>query len=171
MKPIVMIAALSTVAIAGGGGAGWFLHTTEPPPEAEMCDAATDPDCTTDETTKEAEAYAEPDPDVSYEYIRMSGQFVVPVLSETRVTALVVLSLTIEAESGIASKVDEKEPKLRDKFLQVLFDHAQSGGFSGPFTTGQPMRDLRAALTLAARTTLGSQVHGVLVTDMVRQDL
>lgn len=176
MKPVMIIAAAAFVSLAGGAGAGFFLAPKPELPPAEECD--TKP-CSSSEnknnadTDANAEVYdtAYSDPDVSYEYVRLSGQFVVPVLDTERVRALVVLSLTIEAKQGLESKIEEREPKLRDTLLQVLFNHAQTGGFDGAFTTGQAMRDLRAALTQASRSVLGPDAHGVLVTDVVKQDL
>ena len=166
MKPIVIIAGAALVALAGGAGAGFVLHPKPDPTEmSETCESQPCP------ADKDETSYDAPDPDISYDYVRLSGQFVVPVLDPDRVSALVVLSLTLEAKPGLEKKIEEKEPKLRDALLQVLFDHAQSGGFDGTFTTGQPMRDLRAALTVAARAVVGADAHGVLVTDVVKQDL
>jgi flagellar basal body-associated protein FliL len=163
MKPIIIITAAGLLSLGGGAAAGWFLHPKPVPEEMASCEA---PPC-----EPMAEAYNEPDPDISYEYVRLSGQFVVPVLDTERVRALVVLSLTLESKPGLESTIEDKEPKLRDALLQVLFNHAQTGGFDGAFTTGQAMRDLRAALTAAARGVVGPDAHGVLVTDVVKQDL
>lgn len=65
----------------------------------------------------------------------------------------------------------EREPKLRDAFLQAMFLHAQSGGFDGAFIAPGPMADLRGALRMAARDVIGPAVHDVLVTEIARQDL
>lgn len=105
------------------------------------------------------------------EYVRLERQFVIPIISPDRVRALVVLSLSIETDSGAATLVYAQEPKLRDAFLQVLFRHANSGGFDGAFTTGQPMSDLRGALRAASREVLGPLSRDVLVLDVVRQDI
>ena len=47
------------------------------------------------------------------------------------------------------------EPKLRDVFLQVLFDHANMGGFRGAFTRSDVLEPLRTALREAAQKHLG----------------
>ncbi len=62
------------------------------------------------------------------------------------------------------------EPKLRDVFLRVLFDHANAGGFSGSFTKTTRMNTLRMGLLEAAQKALGPVVSDVLIVDVVRQD-
>ena len=165
MKALIPIA-LILVGAAAGAGAGFALR-----PAPEMPEECAEPPCAEDMVEEELDLPTQPDPTVTYEYVRIDKQFVVPVLSQERVESLVILSLTVEADPTATSKIEDRMPKLRDSFLQVLFNHAQTGGFEGRFTTGQPMRDLRAALTRTARQLIGRDVHGVLVTDIVRQDL
>ena len=62
------------------------------------------------------------------------------------------------------------EPRLRDAFLQVLFDHSNLGGFDGVFTSAANMRALRNALRTEAQRIIGPNVYDVLITDIVRQD-
>jgi flagellar protein FliL len=104
------------------------------------------------------------------EYVKLNNQFVVPVVAKGRVAAMVVLSLSIEVTTGGTEAVYEREPKLRDAFLQVLFDHANTGGFSGTFTDGANLVVLRGSLKEAAALVLGSLVKDVLITDIARQD-
>lgn len=112
---------------------------------------------------------AEEDP-TAFDFVRLNNQFVVPVVSDSRVTSLVVLSLTIQAASGETENIFQMEPKLRDMLLQVMFDHANSGGFDGPFTEAARMRILRSALVEAAQRIAGDIVSDVLITNVVRQD-
>jgi hypothetical protein len=104
------------------------------------------------------------------DYVKLNNQFVVPVVEEGRVTAMVVLSLSLEVEAGNTETVYQREPKLRDSFLQVLFDHANIGGFSGSFTDGSNLVVLRNSLKEAAALVLGTVVKDVLITDIARQD-
>lgn len=104
------------------------------------------------------------------EYVKLNNQFVVPVVEQGRVASLVVLSLSLEVEPDAAETVYEREPKLRDVFLQVLFDHANVGGFSGSFTDGANLVVLRTSLKEAAALVLGTSVRDVLITDIARQD-
>ncbi len=107
----------------------------------------------------------------SSDFFKLNNQFVIPVVTEQEVKALVVLSLSLELIAGGGEGVYQKEPKLRDSFLKVMFDHANSGGFDGRFTEGRKLQNLRGALLEAARKILGDRVKDVLVTDILRQDV
>ena len=85
--------------------------------------------------------------------------------------ALVVASLSVEVTQGMTETVYAREPKLRDVFLQIMFDHANIGGFNGSFTAGQRMDILRSALLDGARSVLGSEARDVLITEIARQDV
>jgi hypothetical protein len=104
------------------------------------------------------------------EFVKLNNQFVVPVVAEGRVAALVVMSVSLEVAPGAREAVFSHEPKLRDSFLRVLFDHANAGGFDGIFTTSENLGTLRMALLEAARSVLGDRVADVLILDMMRQD-
>lgn len=105
------------------------------------------------------------------EYVRINNQFVVPIVRNGAVRSLVVLSLSVEMNTGGSSIVFNQEPRLRDSFLRVMFAHANSGGFDGRFTEADAMAPLRAALREAAQSILGNDVaHDVLITEIVRQD-
>jgi flagellar protein FliL len=159
---------LPLIGLGAGVGAGFALRPDPP------IQAATDAAETAEETAAEAtDAPAEPatpDSETPPEYARMNNQFVVPVLEGGRVVSMVILSLSIEIPPGGAEDVYAREPKLRDSFLQVLFDHANAGGFRGSFTDGSNMILLRRALLESARTVLGATARDVLITDIVRQD-
>lgn len=113
----------------------------------------------------------DPEEAAKYEYVQLDKQFVVPIVDQARVQAMIIMSLSIETTAEQRDLVHRREPKLRDVFLQVLFRHATSGGFDGVFTGGQVMADLRAALRDAGQGVLGEAAHDVLVTDIVRQDM
>lgn len=117
-----------------------------------------------------ATSEVEADPTLLPEYVKMNNQFVVPVLEDGRVTSMVILSLSIEVTAGSTEQVYTREPKLRDAFLQVMFDHANSGGFRGSFTDGSNLIFLRKALLEAAQSTMGPIVTSILISDIVRQD-
>jgi flagellar protein FliL len=112
----------------------------------------------------------ESDPNSPYEYVRLNNQFVVPLIRHGSVRSLVVLTLTIEVESGENELVYDREPRLRDALLRVMFSHANVGGFDGSFTAVESMAPLREGLREAARQVLGAVAHDVLIMDIVRQD-
>ena len=95
----------------------------------------------------------------------------VPVVKDQEVAAMVVLSLSLEVPEGQKDAVFLREPKLRDSVLQVLFDHANVGGFDGAFTAAEKLKSLRNALLEVAQRDLQDQsVHDVLITEIARQD-
>ncbi|SEQ70756.1 flagellar basal body-associated FliL family protein [Thalassovita taeanensis] len=105
------------------------------------------------------------------EYVKLNNQFVVPIITGERVSALVVMSLSLEVRPGETETVYTREPKLRDVFLQVLFDHANIGGFRGAFTSAANMEVLRSSLLSVAQKTGGAAISDVLITDLARQDV
>jgi hypothetical protein len=103
-------------------------------------------------------------------YVKLSNQFVVPLIKDGKVSSMVIMSLSLEVTAGQTSTAFARVPKLRDSFLQVMFDHANAGGFDGSFTDSDKMVALRKALLESAQKVLGSIVTDVLITDIVRQD-
>lgn len=164
---------LALIGLGAGGAAGYFLR---PPPAAIEAEMATQSETSSAEQGHEG-ASAEAGSDTAkdgaeptVEYVKLNNQFVVPVITHGAVSSLVVLSLSIEVTVGNTEKVYAAEPKIRDTLLQVLFDHANAGGFEGEFTETAKMEDLRSALTEATRTILGDIVKQVLISDIARQD-
>lgn len=147
---------LAIIGLLGGGAAGYFLRPApgaDHPPEGEA------------EAHPPAEEDAAPP-----EYVKLNNQFIVPLLEGGHITSMVILALSIEVKAGTADTVYSREPKIRDAFLQVLFDHANTGGFRGSFTDAANLVFLRKALTETAVGVVGDSVTDVLITDIARQD-
>ena len=141
---------LGLIGLGAGIGAGFFLRPPPPPaPVAESTPA---------------------DPALAPEFAKLSNQFIVPVMVKGKVAATVILSLSLEVKKGATPEVYNTEPKLRDTFLQVMFDHANAGGFAGTYTDGANLVLLRKALLEAAQSVMGDVVTDVLIIDIVRQD-
>lgn len=115
-------------------------------------------------------AEIEIDPALAPEYVKLANQFIVPVMAKGKVGAMVILSLSLEVENGTTQEVYKVEPKLRDGMLQVMFDHANAGGFGGSYTDGANLLLLRKALLESAKGVLKEKVSDVLIIDIVRQD-
>jgi len=104
-------------------------------------------------------------------YVAMDKPFVVPVFAGDKITAMVVVSLSVETDLEGAPSVEAVKPRLRDGFLKVMFRHANSGGFDGSFTAGRKMEDLKSALLQTAREVMtATPVEEVLITEIARQD-
>lgn len=165
-----MIAKLLPILLAlmglGAGVGGGIALRPEPEP-VTMDNPCGEPH----ESDAHQPADDETDPDAStFDYVKLNNQFVVPIVESGRVSALVVMSLNLEVAAGQAEEIYQLEPKIRDGLLQVMFDHANTGGFSGDFTKASRMNVLRTALKEAAQKMLGSTVSDVLIIDVVRQD-
>ncbi len=161
---------LALVGIGGGVGAGFLLKPAEPEPPADLAEGCVPPENAAEHDLPNHADDAHDAEDSTKEYVKMSNQFVVPIVGDERISSLVVLSLSLEVSAGQTEAAYRHEPKLRDGFLQVLFDHANIGGFKGAFTDANTMAILRRALLETARKTLGNDVSDVLITEIARQD-
>jgi len=141
---------LALAGLGAGAGAGFVLRPA-PEPEAETAEAPAPPPAITD-------------------FVKLNNQFVVPVLDNGRVSALVILSLSLEVQAGGTEAVYAVEPRIRDALLQVLFDHANAGGFRGVFTDGANLVMLRKAMKETVERIMGPTVLNVLISDIARQD-
>ena len=167
LLPILLL----LVGTGAGVGAGVFLRPTPAPveeAEPDNGDAAQAEVADTVQGGKEARATK--DGAANRDYVKMSNQFVVPVVADGAVSSVVLLALSIEVEAGHRDAIVLREPKLRDSFLQVLFDHANVGGFRGSFTDNNNLDVLRAALREVAIRDGGKHVTDVLIHDIARQD-
>ncbi len=147
---------LALIGAGAGIGAGIVLRPAPPPLTAEEAEAKA--------------AAEEIPPEALPDYVKLNNQFVVPVVKEGRVTAMVVLALSLEVKKDSSTAVFAREPKLRDEFLQILFEHANAGGFDGSFTDGDNLIILRRAFLESAQKVLGDIVSDVLINDIARQD-
>jgi flagellar protein FliL len=150
---------LALIGAGAGVGAGIALRPAPPPPSEEQLKAA-----------EKAAAAEEIDPENLPEYVKLNNQFIVPVVKDQRVAAMVIMALSLEVAKGTTAEVYAREPKLRDAFLQILFEHANAGGFDGSFTDGDNLRLLRVAFLEAAQKVLGDKVSDVLINEIARQD-
>jgi len=190
MKAMILPLILFVVGAGGGVGAAMFLAPSAPAPAEAEGHAAEPTETAAAEAghgEAPAEAHGEATPAAAPapaapagehgetsggpEYARLNNQFIVPVVHGQDVVAMVVLTLSLEVAAGQQETVLAHEPRLRDSFLQVLFDHSNTGGFEGMFTAASNMRVLRNSLRAAAQQVLGELVTDVLIIDIVRQDV
>lgn len=167
LLPIILVVLGAGIGIGAGTA---LAPAPEPEQSAVPCEGA---DCESmpKDLPPPEPLQTEYDPEKTWDYVKLPKQFVVPVIKKDKVRALVVLSLSLEVESGQSDLVLSRVPKLRDGFLQVLFDHANSGGFDGAFTTGRSMSDLRGELHEVSVRFLGTIVETVLIEEIVKQTM
>lgn len=150
--------------LAGGGAAAIFLA-----PQAA--------DPLVSESTETAEAHTEEPSDDGHEteagnteIVKLPNQFVVPVILNNRVRAMVILAVALEVEAGLGDQVRTLEPKLRDTFLAELFNLAALDGFKDELISRKTLDLVKRALTERSKEVLGLEHVTVLITDMARQD-
>lgn len=167
MKKLLPIIVL-IVAAAIGVGAGKFL---QPIPEKDISETPVEQSEADERQSTRAPSQPPRDPDEVIEYVKLNNQFVVPIVVDERVASLIVISLSIETTDARKDDVLRKEPKLRDSFLQVLFTHANLGGFKGEFTRVDKLNSLRRLLLEVAQRDVGKDaVYDVLILEIARQD-
>jgi len=168
--------AIALLGLGAGVGAGLALR---PDPHASEVAADCDPHGEAACGMSADDDPFKPKPDKAHAkedmvYVPLKKPFIVPVFHEEKVTAMVVLSLSVAAVKGheVEKKIEEIEPRLRDQLLNAMFRHANADGFEGSFTSGRKMEDLRSALLVAAREVLDEAPVGeVLITEIARQDV
>lgn len=166
MKKLLIPIVLGVIGLGAGAGAGLMLRPAPAEDTATYDHAA---------PAARGEAAvpghgAEQSDEHAPEYVKMSNQFIIPLIRQDRIASVVVLSLSLEVTAGHAEDLYAREPKLRDAFLQVLFDHANTGGFDGAFTESRAIVRLRVRLREVALAQMPDLVSDVLITDIGRQD-
>ena len=169
LLPILLL----LVGTGAGFGAGMMLAPPPPvcPEPGEAFEEPLPDGCVIEDDTDAEDEEEEPEEEPQVEFVRMNDQFVVPVMGDGIVRSLVVLSITLEVEIGQTAAIFSIEPKIRDAFLRVLFDHANAGGFDGNYTEAARTERLRRALLEVGRKTGGPTVRNVLLLDLLRQDV
>lgn len=151
-----------TLGLAGGGTAAYVFA----PPTKNTEDGAPETHKAATAATKETHNTPE-----QLEIVKLPSQFVVPVILDNRVRAMVVLSVAVEVETGQGDHVRALEPKLRDVYLGELFSLAALDGFRDALISRKTLELVKLALTERSKEVLGLQFVNVLVTDMSRQDV
>ena len=164
LKKIMPLLAL-ILGLAGGGAAAIFLA---PPPDDQPMsqNEATTPDAQSETSSDDLQDGASD----SFEIVKLPSQFVVPVIMDNRVRAMVILTVALEVEVGQGDRVRALEPKLRDEFLAELFSLAALDGFKDEMISRKTLELVKRALSVRSSGVLGLQNVNVLVTDMARQD-
>ena len=164
LLPIVLL----LVGSGAGVGAGIFLR---PEPVAVDVSQTGEEDYEPQVEEVDSSDDREGNPTKGREYLKLSNQFVVPIVQEDRIASMVVMTLSVEVPEGQGQAIYDIEPKIRDEFLRVLFDHAAIGGFDGAFLNNGNLDVIRRSLRNVAYKTFGKEViSDVLIFEIARQD-
>ncbi|MFK7744692.1 MAG: flagellar basal body-associated protein FliL [Roseobacter sp.] len=165
MKKILPILLL-LLGTGAGVGAGVYLRPE--PVEVEKTEELAVEEQTAETTIEETEEDRQIE---GKEYVKLSNQFVIPLVEEERIASMVVMTLSVEVNEGQGQAVYDIEPKIRDEFLRVLFDHAAIGGFRGAFLNNGNLDVIRKSLRNVAHKTFGKDmISDVLIFEIARQD-
>ena len=170
-KILPLLMALVGVGAGIGAGLAFKPESAEVAMETDEADAKDMAGKPAETSKNKAEKADKDDAEATLEYVKLNTQFLVPVVVDELIDSLVVMNLSVEIKAGQGEVIYSREPKLRDAFLQVLFDHANLGGFQGEFTNAKNLDSLRRALTEVAQAIAGDSVTSILITDIARQDV
>jgi len=105
-----------------------------------------------------------------FEFLKFKRQFVVPVIGEDRVEALVLLNIGISLSGDVKEELFRYEPKFRDVFMRELLGMSNAGYFNNELTDPNTYEVLRETLLRAAKEIQKDGVKDVLILDFARQD-
>lgn len=181
MKALLIPVVLLIVGTGAGVGAGMFL-APKPDPETAVEHAA-EPDAKAEPEHKTHEVeithkdnsgdddHGDDGHKDAIAYIKMPNQFIVPVMEDGRMTAMIIMTVSMEAMESDEAYIQSHAPKIRDGFIQEMFKHAGLGWFSGDYTRSEPMSLLRKSLLAKAKSIVGDRVKGILILDIARQEV
>lgn len=179
MKKILMMV-LPLLAFLGGAVGGDMLHGNASKAGEEPKEGAETPKSAGETAEAKSEDAGEKpaesaDPEAadksnSADWFHFPDQFFVPILRNGTTSAVMVLSLTLEMPSAARTSVEAQEHRLRDALLNALMIQSNTGGFDGNFTSASSLESLKAALLAAARKAGGSEITGVLIEDIAKQE-
>lgn len=104
-------------------------------------------------------------------YVKMPNQFIVPVMEDGHMSAMIIMTIAMEAMESDEAYIMSHAPKIRDGFIQEMFKHAGLGWFSGDYTRSEPMALLRKSLLAKAHSIVGDKVKAILILDIARQEV
>ena len=104
------------------------------------------------------------------DFMKFKRQFVVPVMKDQSVEALVLLNLGLDIDESKRDEVFRKEPRFRDIFIRELLQLSNDGYFNEEMTSPNTYEVVRETLLRAAKSVDESSVNDVLILDFSRQD-
>ncbi|WP_291205225.1 hypothetical protein [Hyphomonas sp.] len=104
-------------------------------------------------------------------YFKFSREFVVPVVSQGRVTSLVIINLNLEADADMSQKLFEMEPKLRDNIMTTLITISNDGKTFESMTDVENYESIRSMVMMNLKSVMSTGIHNVLIVDLAKQDL
>lgn len=104
-------------------------------------------------------------------YFKFSREFIVPIIRQGRVDSLVILNLSLEADSSIDQKLFEMEPKLRDNIMTTLITLSNDGTTFESMTDVENYETIRSMVLMNLQTVVSTGIENVLIMDLAKQDV
>ena len=112
---------------------------------------------------------SEPEELPEVEFLAFNDPFIIPVIEEDALKALISLKIGMEVLPKDKSKLEHYKPKLRDLFLQIMFQHSHAGAFSGNYTESERLIALRRNLIQVVEENLDIELKDLLIKDVAWQ--
>lgn len=104
------------------------------------------------------------------DFIKFKRQFVVPVLKDNAVEALILINLALEVPASKRDEMFRLEPRFRDGFIRELLQLSDDGYFDQELTSSNTYEILRETLSRAADDISEGGVNKILILDLSRQE-
>lgn len=184
MKSIITVI-ITIVCIVAGGFGGSFLRTmtsgsSEPEAGAAEVAGAAEGEKGEDDKAEKNEAKAsKPDKKDGKEgdaapaviYYKFTREFVVPIISNGRVSSLVILNLNLEADASMERKLYDMEPKLRDNIMTTLITLSNDGATFESMTSVKNYESIRSTVLQNLASVVKDGITNVLIVDLAKQDI
>jgi flagellar protein FliL len=103
-------------------------------------------------------------------FYKFSREFVVPIIRDSRVDALVILNISLEVEGDTAQKLFTLDPKLRDNIMSTLIVLSNEPGLFDNMTQVENYERIRSQVLENLRNVIPEGINNVLILDFAKQD-
>ena len=103
-------------------------------------------------------------------FYKFKRQFVVPVMTQGKIEALVIMNLSLELNSNAPDNVYTLEPKFRDALTRELLRLSNKGVFGDALTSVESYEDIRSTLLSAIKSVVTEGIEDILILDIARQE-
>ncbi|MEP6342134.1 MAG: hypothetical protein ABJ275_02380 [Maricaulaceae bacterium] len=103
-------------------------------------------------------------------FYKFKRQFVVPVMTQGKIEALVIMNLSLELNSDAPDNIYTLEPKFRDALTRELLTLSNKGVFGENLTSVESYEDVRSTLLSAVKSVTIEGVQDILILDVARQE-
>lgn len=172
MKALINIFICCLAAVGGTFGSSMLKAKRSSSPEAYVETDKSEHAKDKKDSKSKDESHGKPSSGSSddFEFLKFKRQFVVPVVGEDRIEALVLLNIGISLSGDVKEELFRYEPKFRDAFMRELLSMSNAGYFNNELTDPQTYEVLRETLLRAAKDIEKDGVKDILILDFARQD-